>query len=440
MQKRREVAAPSLTVDGGGLLFGETPLSPAMAPQARATARGIVEAYNIMGYNAVGVGRYDLAGGVDFLREMAAASKFSWLSANLVDRADRKPLFAAKLFKKAGGITVGITGLTGPGGPPSDRSLLLPWQEALPPVVAELKKKADFIVLLADLDRAQIDKIAAALPAVNLIIQAGGNAGDLAPVLSHQTLVCSTAKQGKSLGVLSLDWQGRPNWGQSPEELLLDRKRALDQIEWQLRRAPSSPELRQEKKRLAAEVATLEASDSRSSSFKNDFLAMETSLPDDLQVAAVVGDIRQQIQRLGKQASHRPVANPRPKEKEADYVGWQACGRCHLKETANWQRTRHAGSYRTLAAKQQQFNLNCLPCHVTGTEEETSAALALPEGMLAVGCEVCHGPGGEHVRRAGKVPLSRRPLVDTCLRCHTPEQDDHFDFTRDLKRAAHPEE
>ena len=73
----------------------------------------------------------------------------------------------------------------------------------------------------------------------------------------------------------------------------------------------------------------------------------------------------------------------------------------------------------------------CFLCHA---EEEP-----LPEGRQAVGCEVCHGPGGEHVRAPKRSPLRRRPTAEVCLRCHTPAQDDGFDFKRDLKRAAHPE-
>jgi hypothetical protein len=166
---------------------------------------------------------------------------------------------------------------------------------------------------------------------------------------------------------------------------------------------------------------------------------MEVSLPDQPAVAAVVNDVRQEIHRLGREAAqNRPEAAPNAAGSPV-HVGWQACASCHSRETGNWQRTDHAGAYRTLVAKQQQFNLNCLPCHVTGIREESPEALALPEGRQAVGCEVCHGPGGEHVRTPERNPLRRRPTVEVCLRCHTPAQDDDFDFERDLKQAAHPE-
>ncbi|MEJ2032750.1 MAG: UshA-like (seleno)protein [Deltaproteobacteria bacterium] len=433
---RKETSAPILTLDGGALLFDEMPLPPAQEAPAKATARGIVKAYNLMGYDAVGVSRYDLAGGLPFLRRMAKDSKFRWLSANLMDQADHKPLFLPRLIKKVGSLTVGVIGLTGTGGPPPADGVILPWREALPAVVTELEPKTDFIILLADIDRQQIEEITATLPAINLIIQTRGNGTNQPPELVHQSLICRTAKQGKYLGMLSLDWQGRPDWGRRPAAVLLDRKRALDRLNWQLRHLPKTAALQEEKKGLAEEIATLESDKDKISSFQNRFLAMESSVPDEPKVEAVVSEIRQEINRLGRQAAQQRAGAAGG---DHSYVGWQACARCHPLETKNWQKTKHAGSYRTLTVKKQQFNLNCLPCHVTGIQKETAAALALSEGRRTVGCEMCHGPGGKHAQAPKRNQVRRRPAAEVCLRCHTPEQDDDFDFQRDLKRAAHPE-
>lgn len=432
---RRETKLPDLTVDGGALLFGEKHLPPALEAQARITARGIVKAYNLMGYDAVGVSRYDLADGLSFLRRMAAESKFCWLSANLVGRADRQPLFTPSLIKKVGGLTIGLIGLTGSGGPVPDEALILPWQEALPRVVAKLRAKANLIILLDDSGPQQLAKITAAFPAITLAIEAGGKGVNQAPQLSHQTLLCRTAEKGKYLGMLTIDWQGRPNWGRSTAELLLERKRALDRLDWQLRHLPPSAALRKEKGRLTEEITAMAANKEKISSYKNHFLPMDSSVPDEETVEIVVDKIHQEISRLGRRLARREEAR---KKGHPSYAGWQACARCHPVETRNWQRTRHAVAYRTLAAKQQQFNLNCLPCHVTGIKKRTTAALVLPEGLRAVGCEVCHGPGEEHVRAPRRNPLRRLPAAKVCLRCHTPEHDDHFIFWKDLKLAAHP--
>jgi 2',3'-cyclic-nucleotide 2'-phosphodiesterase (5'-nucleotidase family) len=77
---------PLLKVDGGGLLFDRLPPAAHELEQKKIAAAGIIKAYNRIGYAAVGVASLDLAGGVDFLRELEKKSRFAWLSANLIDR------------------------------------------------------------------------------------------------------------------------------------------------------------------------------------------------------------------------------------------------------------------------------------------------------------------------------------------------------------------
>ncbi|MDH3394031.1 MAG: hypothetical protein OEL66_08485, partial [Desulfobulbaceae bacterium] len=59
-------------------------------------------------------------------------------------------------------------------------------------------------------------------------------------------------------------------------------------------------------------------------------------------------------------------------------------------------------------------------------------ALSLPEEQRQVGCEACHGAGTEHVKTQGKraMPIPT-PGSDVCLRCHTPEHSDDFNYQRD---------
>lgn len=69
-----------------------------------------------------------------------------------------------------------------------------------------------------------------------------------------------------------------------------------------------------------------------------------------------------------------------------DWIGSAACGACHPKQLAAWQRTPHALT-RIRALQQQPASGSCLACHGTG-----EAPLG-PTIAVEVGCEACHGAG-----------------------------------------------
>jgi hypothetical protein len=83
-----------------------------------------------------------------------------------------------------------------------------------------------------------------------------------------------------------------------------------------------------------------------------------------------------------------------------DWAGSAACGSCHPKELAAWQKTAHA----TTASrwKGQRPPSKCLGCHGTGE------APAGPAIAVEVGCEACHGAGAAY----GEDDIMRdRPLA-----------------------------
>jgi len=79
-----------LLLDAGNLLFKQPTVAHA---QELLTAAGLMEIYQQMAYDAVAVGPYDLAAGIEFLKN-GHPQEFPWLSANLTDRQNT-PLFPA---------------------------------------------------------------------------------------------------------------------------------------------------------------------------------------------------------------------------------------------------------------------------------------------------------------------------------------------------------
>jgi hypothetical protein len=126
------------------------------------------------------------------------------------------------------------------------------------------------------------------------------------------------------------------------------------------------------------------------------------------------------------------------------FTGWMTCALCHSPQTEFWKTTDHFSALQTLTEQEQQFNLNCLPCHVTSQYKDIKISnneallLSLPAQLLQVGCEICHGPGKNHAVSQNPSDISRKPDMIICIRCHTSERDEDFNYYNDIERIACP--
>jgi len=123
----------------------------------------------------------------------------------------------------------------------------------------------------------------------------------------------------------------------------------------------------------------------------------------------------------------------------AAYVGSEACQSCHADEHAAWSQHPHARALDTLAAKGEQANAECVRCHSTGLGRPGGFALGAgaQPALAGVGCESCHGPGGDHVgeaapKRGTIVKLSDKcgscVILQVCGACHDDANDPGFEF------------
>jgi len=152
------------------------------------------------------------------------------------------------------------------------------------------------------------------------------------------------------------------------------------------------------------------------------------------------------------------------------YAGATRCSQCHLGIHQDWSASRHAHALGALVEKNQQFNPECLKCHVTGFRKANgfyTVEDSLSQPMFNVQCEVCHGPAKEHadqertlatqemlikahgatwmtpeqlkaLRQRVKNTIPPRRVPETvCLKCHTPENDDHFVYVQKVQKINH---
>ena len=125
----------------------------------------------------------------------------------------------------------------------------------------------------------------------------------------------------------------------------------------------------------------------------------------------------------------------------AHYVGSEACRSCHEAEFTTWAAGPHASSLASLEAKGEATNADCLACHTTAYDREggfpAGAAVAAHPDLARVGCESCHGPGGNHVADASTklgsiVSLGDKcdscVILQICGGCHDDANDPGFEF------------
>jgi hypothetical protein len=424
-----------------------------------------------MHYDAVAVGTNDLAAGLSFLQDQATRSEFAWLSANLVRKSDLKPLFAASLIRPVGSLSVGIIGLTGSGGAirfqDNEDALLLPWQKALPDIVADLAAKCDLLILLSNNGPAQNQAIAESFPDIHIIIQSAPRSGNIAPQLQNKSLIAQTGKQGKYLGWMLVNWQMSKTWGRAgAAQELATKKQELDGINGRMSRM----ERRERKEDLAAnssyqnllasretllseiiflenELHDLQESGLAPATFENHFVALDVNLPDQPDVKQIVEATKQKVNKAGRSQAGVSATSPAQPELQLEklaFTGWMTCGPCHIPQTDFWKKTGHAAAYQALSEEEQQFNLDCLPCHVTAEYKDMKISsndavlLSLPAVLQQVGCEVCHGPGKNHAASQSPADISRKPDASVCTRCHTSERDENFNYDNDVEQIACP--
>ena len=458
---RKNSGPPALVLDSGNLLFKPWPLTGTRLDQAKIAASGIVRAYNLMRFDAVAVGSIDLVGGLDFLLNLSRLAAFPWLSANLVRRKDSSPLFRPYTIINRGDLTIGIIGITGDNARLrrglDDNVVIRPWRRVLPETVAGLKDKCDMVILLSNYSLAENRAIADTVANIQLILQSSPSPANLVPTVMKNTLICRTGKQGKYLGWLRINRQKSGQWGTDDIQKIINGKRQeLAGINDQLSRLRNkfSPEklaghqgyagLETYRDQMLTSIRELEQESEKRrqagtapSTFSNSYISMAANLPDQPEVLALVKRIKADISRAGQRAARAKSATPagwngkKSVNRLDRYTGWQACAQCHPGQAAFWRTTRHGAAYQTLVAEQQQFNLNCLTCHVTPTlTDQGQSLLTLPLPLRSVGCETCHGPDRGHGNSPAAVSLLRQPAEVICLRCHTPEHDDDFNYEK----------
>lgn len=200
---RQEASWPVLVLEAGNALLGEE-----LALQSQ--GKVIVEAMNLMGYDAMGVGPLELAKGVEVLLQRAEEADFAILACNLVWAESQAPVLAPFTILERGGVRFGIVGVT------SSQVLLgleskAPGVVVLDPVesvrryVAELRPRVDVLIVLSHLGLEEDRALAERVEGIDVIV--GGRTQQLLsePYRVGQTVIVQAGYDGEWLGRLDME-------------------------------------------------------------------------------------------------------------------------------------------------------------------------------------------------------------------------------------------
>lgn len=382
---------------------------------------------------------------------------------NLVDPEKKQPIFTPYLITKVGGLKIALFGLTDDQGEHDGEGkgkgyTILPWQDILPKTLAEVSKKVDMTILLSSYSYQVNKEIAENMSDLHMILESGHAAPTTEPYKVENTLISQTGTRGKYLGMMRIEWNKAGQWTDKSFNRIRTEEDRLERVNQQLARLKKQKKkaalakdkgykkLSAEKKQLVNSIKALKKSrdsapdDQGLCKYTNSFIPLSTSLPEDPKVKKIIERAIQKANEINQRRLAQMSQNE-PTITLQDVAGSQKCQECHAAQMTVWQDSKHAQAWSTLEKKNQQFNEDCVLCHVTlplydaDKVKANNLLLMLPKSLKNVGCEACHGPAAAHSAGRGKVPVAR-PDEKVCLGCHTPEHDDNFIFAEKVKRLG----
>ena len=349
--------------------------------------RYILRAFAAMKYDALNVGRREAQFTAAQLQAIKSASPVPILSANLLDKATRQPIFDSYRIVQRGAFRIAIIGVLDPRGLEQNLGnglMVGDMESAIERCLAELRGKADVIVLLAFTDEATLTQLAQQFYECQVIL--GGKVSQPAQQLikSNRSLVYFVTNESRALGMLRLQLvKGAP-----------------------------------------LQVAG------------NEIRLLRDTIPQDPSFRQMMQDYREEVRhaQLAVDDTNNLSADMVPGVRTvATYVGTDECVACHKTAASVWAKSAHASAFATLIDRKADADPKCIGCHTVGFGEPSGYRREFGATKLVnAGCESCHGPGSLHVREMEgdtSINFTFRPLdAGDCQKCHHGEFSRPFDW------------
>jgi hypothetical protein len=389
-------------------------LSKGFGKQIELKYQTTVDAMRALRYDAIAVGKDDLRLPTAFLTSVIAGvggKESDFVAANVALFDFDAAILPRKKIIQAGGMKLGVTAILGVKFQKEINNSdvkMIPPEEAIKAVLPELKKAGcDKRILLSHATMDESIALAKRFPEFDIVITAGGPAeppGDKPRKVGEKTLLVDVGEKGMAAIVLGF-YDGKPVRYQ---RVLLDSRY-----------------------KPASKITAL-------------MEAYQNTLGD----AGLSG------------LEIRPMPYPRA-ELQGAFVGSKKCETCHEESYRVWKKSGHAKAYETLvkAVPARNFDPECVSCHVVGwrpieNRPYESGFLTKKETphLTDVGCESCHGPGGNHIAAEVKNDAAlqkkmQQAMVVTkaesekrlCTTCHDLDNSPDFEFGYYWPKVEHRE-
>ncbi|MBU4443979.1 hypothetical protein KJ656_02700 [bacterium] len=269
------------------------------------TARTMIEGYNAIGYQAYNVSSQDFAAGRIFLKELQQIAKFPFISANILDSLTRQPIFKPYIIEKVSKKKFGIIGIT------SKPAKMIPGIEIASPdstlekIIPELRKKVDYIIVLANLDRIAEKDFFEKTFDIDFVLISGSYRYSKNLEDKNSMIVAYCGSIGKYMGIIRFDLQ-------NPDVKLTDVSRAEAQLSYARKRLDSfteaakgkpveifyanQPSLLSTIKSLKTQIQILTDENARvANPVFYDLIALDETIPDDQQIRAKLNELEQKL-------------------------------------------------------------------------------------------------------------------------------------------------
>ena len=418
----REESPSAVLVDAGDLLLQDPAAPPSIRPQLILKAKSMQKAYGAMHAAVLNLGGKDAAAGADVAVSGARAIGAAPVSANLRD-ARRKPLAPGSAVIEAGGVRVAFVGVAR-----EARREPRPPVDAVRASVADAGNRADVVVLLSTLGIEAARDLVSKIPGIDLVIDAGESQTPrniVIPQKAGNAHLVSVKPLGEFVGRIDI------TVNISREQPLRDVTTS-DRIEGMPGGgAPSGAlfgggvdlrGLSPKRSKASAKLPPLAPG-----TFRHRVYALGDTIKKDAAMQHLLVDYKREVADLTR---HAPVTRARIPTTGPRYVGEEACKACHKAISDFVATTLHARAYPTLERVHSEYDLECVGCHVTGWQKPGGFDQPRAVGNLkGVQCEVCHGPGSEHVAAGGRRGVGgvrAQVPAGLCETCHTPVHSTRF--------------
>jgi len=397
-------------LDGGSSLFAiKDNLKEHEREEAIRKAQLIVESYNRMGYKAMAIGPFDLAGGLDTLRDLEKKAEFVFLSANLVDGNTGELYFKPSVVLEAGGVRLGVIGLTLSTLNKKYLAKVAPNMKVLDPFeaakkyLAELQGKVDLVVALSHLRQENNIKLVSELKELEILLDPYIEYGNHHTWIKEhewldfkdETVFLRTDGQGARLGVLDIKFH-------TPRVKLADAARILE-----LEEAVESKEA------TADENKELELSRGKNV-LQFQRVSIEPHHRSDPEIDLLVEEWKKGINPSDVARLEGRLPN------KEDFLTVAKCQTCHEKQYDNWKKTKHSHAMASLVETGDEHRYDCVGCHSLGYGEAYLDTSKI-DSYAEVQCESCHGTNPKHLEAPEEYTFGRVKRSD-CLVCHNKEQ------------------